>query len=450
MVSNFKKYEKPKQSLVEPQLGTKLSMFQGASSEILRKICLEEGADDVGFVDIDRKALGPVKEEALALYHKTKTIISLCVRTNPENIQSPSRPLANEEFHKTYDELSILARKIVRRLNDVGVRAVSCHPTFPMDIDRWAGKIWEISHKPIAEQAGIGKTGINRMILHPKFGSFILLDSILIDTEVDKYDKPIDYDPCVGCNLCVAACPVGAIDLKKGLDFNACMTHNYRDFMGGFEDWIENIVDAKNVQEFRKKSSDAENLSKWQSLSFGPQYKAAYCISVCPAGKDLIGIFQNDKPSWVKNIVKPLRNKKEPIYVGKNTKAEEYARKNRNKEVKIVRNVLHPNSVNGFLTGAKISFESKHARGVNLTVHFEFNGKQTAKATIVIANELIDVKEGNVGTADLIITTDSEIWLKMVNKETSSEDNMQAITSGKVKIQGDLKLLKQFQECFVE
>jgi len=98
------------------QLGTKLPMFQGVSSEVLRKICLEEGADDVGFIEIDRKALGSVKEEALALYHKTKTIISLCVRTNPENIQSPSRPLANEEFHKTYDELSILARKIVRRL----------------------------------------------------------------------------------------------------------------------------------------------------------------------------------------------------------------------------------------------------------------------------------------------------------------------------------------------
>ena len=85
-----------------------------------------------------------------------------------------------------------------------------------------------------------------------------------------------------------------------------------------------------------------------------------------------------------------------------------------------------------------------------MTVHFEFNGKQTAKATIIIANEIIDVKDGNVGTADLTIITDSEIWIKMVNKETSSADNMQAITSGKVKIQGDLKLLKQFQECFVE
>ena len=433
----------------QSQIMTQLSTKSSISSELLRKICLEQGADDAGFVEIERQALGSVKEEALALYSKTKTIISFCVRTNPENIQSTSRSLANEEFHKTYDDLSILARKIVRRLNEVGVRAVSCHPTFPMDMDRWAGKIWEISHKPIAEQSGIGKTGLNRMILHPKFGSFILLDSILIDAELDKYDKPIEYDPCVGCNLCVAACPVGAIDLKKGLDFNACMTHNYRDFMGGFEDWVENIVSSKNVKEFRKKSSDGENISKWQSLSFGPQYKAAYCVSVCPAGDDLIGIYKSNRKDWVANIVKPLKNKKEPVYVGKNTKAEEHARKNPNKEVKIIRNVLHPNSVNGFLTGSKISFEPKHARGVNMTVHFEFDEKQTRKATIIIADEIIEVKEGNVGKADLTIIADSKKWLKMVNKETSFLTNLMYILSGKVKVQGKLQLLKQFQNCFV-
>ena len=84
-----------------------------------------------------------------------------------------------------------------------------------------------------------------------------------------------------------------------------------------------------------------------------------------------------------------------------------------------------------------------------MTVHFQFNGKQTAKATIIIANETIDVKEGNVGKADLTIIADSEIWIKMVNKDTSSTDNMKAITSGKVKIQGNLKLFKQFQGCFV-
>lgn len=436
------------QKMIQPST-KKLTMFKGVSSEILRKICLEEGADDAGFVEIERKALGSVKEEALELYYKTKTIISFCVRTNPENIQSPSRSLASEEFHKTYADLSIIARKIVKHLNKIGIRAVACHPVFPMDMNRWASKIWEISHKPIAEQAGLGTTGINRMILHPKFGTFMLLDSILIDSEVDKYDKPLEYDPCIGCQLCVTSCPVGALDVKKGVDFNACMTHNYRDFMGGFEDWVENIVDAKDSKEFRKKSSDSENVSRWQSLSYGPQYKAAYCISVCPAGEDLVGVYTSDRKGWIKNILKPLSNKKEPIYVGKDTHAEEYARKNPNKEVKVIRNIFRPNSINGFLTGVKVAFEQKHAKGVNITVHFESNGKETAQATIIIAGGVIDVKEGHVGTADLGITADSKTWLGIINKETSPSDNIQAITSGKVKVHGELKLLKQFQECFI-
>ena len=76
--------------------------------------------------------------------------------------------------------------EIIRRLNEMGIRALYCHPGFPMDQYMLSGKLWEISHKPIAEQAGIGRTGINRNILHPKYGSFILLDSILIDVEVDN------------------------------------------------------------------------------------------------------------------------------------------------------------------------------------------------------------------------------------------------------------------------
>ncbi|WP_316506414.1 SCP2 sterol-binding domain-containing protein [Nitrosopumilus sp.] len=450
MESQSEQYKKSRSNQKMSQQSTKkITGFREASSDVLRKICLEEGADDVGFVEIERKALGSVKKEALELYYKTKTIISFCVRTNPENIQSPSRSLASEEFHKTYADLSIIARRIVKRLNKVGIRAVACHPVFPMDMNRWASKIWEISHKPIAEQAGLGTTGINRMILHPKFGTFMLLDSILIDSEVDKYDQPLYYDPCIGCHLCIASCPVGALDVRKGVDFNACMTHNYRDFMGGFEDWIENIVDAKDSKEFRKKSSDSENVSRWQSLSYGPQYKAAYCISVCPAGEDLVSVYRNDRKGWVENILKPLSNKKEPIYVGKDTYAEEYARKNPNKEVKVIRNIFRPNSINGFLTGVRVAFEQKHARGVNMTVHFESNGMETTQATMIIAGEVIDVKEGHVGIADLGITADSETWLKTVNKETSSAEDIQAITSGKIKVQGDLKLLKQFQECFI-
>lgn len=126
-----------------------------------------------------------------------------------------------------------------------------------------------------------------------------------------------------------------------------------------------------------------------------------------------------------------------------------HARKNKNKQVKIVKNVQHPKTVNGFLSGSRVSFEPKHARGVNLTVHFQFNGEETTKATIKIANEMIDVKNEHVGKADLAIVTDSETWIKMANKETSFVSNLLSMLSGKVKIQGKLRLLKQFQNCFV-
>ncbi len=428
---------------------TSMSAKRIFSSDKIRAICIEEGADDVGFVEVARPALGNVRKEVEALYPKTKTIISFCKRNNPENIQSISRPLANEEFHKTYDDLSIIARKIIRRLNEDGIRGVSCHPTFPMDMNVWAGKIWQISHKPIAEQAGIGKTGINRMILHPKFGTFILLDSILIDAEVDKYGTPLDYDPCVSCMLCVSACPVGALDAKKGLDFNACMTHNYRDFMGGFEDWVENIVSSNTVEEFRKKSGDDENISRWQSLSFGPQYKAAYCISVCPAGDDLYGIYKSDRKGWNEQIVKPLKNKKEPVYVGKDTSAEEHARRNPNKEIRYVRNILRPNSAFSFLTGARVAFERKHADGVNLIVHFDFHGRESEQATVLIKDGLIDVKEKFVEKPDLVVTVDVDAWLKIVNREIDESAINGIFASGKIKVKGNLADLVKFQNCFV-
>ena len=82
------------------------------SSEDIKRVCIEEGVDDAGFVEIDRKEFGRVREEVLRLYPKTKTIISICKHLNPENIQGISRSLANNEFHKTNDELSNISRAI--------------------------------------------------------------------------------------------------------------------------------------------------------------------------------------------------------------------------------------------------------------------------------------------------------------------------------------------------
>jgi epoxyqueuosine reductase QueG len=249
-------------------------------------VCLEAGADDVGFVEAGRAEIADQSGDILAVFQKTKTLVSFVLRMNRENIRTPARSIANLEFHHTADEINEVARKIVAALERIGVGAINGGAAgFPMEADRWGAKMWVISHKPVAVAAGLGRMGIHRNVIHPKFGNFVLLGTVLLDAEVSTSSQPIDYNPCLECKLCVAACLTGAIGADGVFDFSACYTHNYREFMGGFNDWVETIAESGSAFEYRKKVSGAETVSMWQSLSFGANYKAAYCHSVCPAGR---------------------------------------------------------------------------------------------------------------------------------------------------------------------
>ncbi|MGH9607899.1 MAG: hypothetical protein ACRD3N_19595, partial [Terracidiphilus sp.] len=118
-------------------------------------------------------------------------------------------------------------------------------------------------------------------------------------------------------------------------------THNYREFMGGFKDWVETIADSKNKLDYRNRVSDAETVSMWQSLSFGANYKAAYCLSVCPAGEEVIAPFLTDRKEFLQHVVKPLQEKVETVYVVPGSDAEDYvARRFPHKTIKRVSNGL--------------------------------------------------------------------------------------------------------------
>jgi ferredoxin len=54
------------------------------------------------------------------------------------------------------------------------------------------------------------------------------------------------HSPCLECKLCVAACPVGAIAKDGQFDFMACSTHNYREFMGGFTDFVDSGISGRS------------------------------------------------------------------------------------------------------------------------------------------------------------------------------------------------------------
>src|SRR5262249_17480958 len=361
-------------------------------------------------------------------------------------IGGPARSASNLEFHASYAHSNEVARQVVTALEEWGVRALNPSMGFPMGMDRFPGKIWVVAHKPVAVAAGLGQMGIHRNVIHPRFGNFILLGTILIDAEVTTEDAPIDYNPCLECKLCVAACPVGAIGSDGHFDFSACYTHNYREFLGGFNDWVENIAGSNSALDYRKRVADHESASMWQSLSYRANYKSAYCMAAGPAGEDVIGPYPTNKAGPLQEVVRPLQDKEETVYVVAGSDAEEHvARRFPLKMIKRVRNGLGVRTIQWFLSGMPLTFQRGKAAKLNAVYHFTFTGKEAKEATVTIRDGTLQVQDGHHGEADLRVTADSETWLGFLAKERSL---LWALLRRRIRIKGSPKLLIAFGKCF--
>ena len=452
------------------------------SYEAIKQLAMECGADDCGIVSLDRPELDDQREEIRNAVPWTRSLVSFVCKMNREPIRSPARSVANLEFHSSGEQVNEVGRRLVARLQEIGIRALNPSMGFPMEMSRFPGRIWVVSHKPVAVAAGLGQMGVHRNVIHPKFGNFILLGTVLIDEEMGNDEgepRPIDFNPCLECKLCVAACPVGAISPDGSFNFSACYTHNYREFMGGFTDWVESVASSKSKQDYRNQVEDDETGSMWQSLSFGANYKAAYCLSVCPAGEDVISPFLDERGNFIQEVVKPLQKKIENVYVQKGSDAEEFvAKKFPHKELKVVGGVLRPTTIQGFIRGMHLVFQPGKSKGLQATYHFRFTrvdrvpvpagerdfvanmgdspiehgataademDEKTLDCTVTIKDQKIEVQNGWQGECDLKVTVDARSWLRFLRKEISV---VWILLTMRLWMRGDPRLLLKFGKCF--
>jgi hypothetical protein len=104
---------------------TDLPETQVLDAAWLRRLCLDAGADDVGFVESDRPEIADQKPEIQSVFPRTKSLISFVCRMNRDNIRTPARSISNLEFHHTTDEANDVARGIVSSLEGVGIGAIN-------------------------------------------------------------------------------------------------------------------------------------------------------------------------------------------------------------------------------------------------------------------------------------------------------------------------------------
>ncbi len=424
----------------------------------LRSLARQCGADDVGFVEIERPEVASQRANIERALPGTRVLISYVVRMNRDAIRSPERATANLEFHHGGDEVNEVGHRIARILQDAGWRALNPAMGFPMEMSRFPGGSWTVSHKPVAVAAGLGQMGIHRNVIHPRFGNFILLGTVLTDvqlveSEASQLGRPIDWNPCLECKLCVAACPVGAIKPDGAFDFSGCYTHNYREFMSGFTDLLSDVARSKNGRELRERVGDADLVSWWQSLAFGPNYKAAYCMAVCPAGEDVIGPFLGDRKQFMAQVVRPLQEKVETVYVVPGSDAEKHAlRRFPHKPVRRVSNGMRPVSIEGFLRGLPLSFQRDAAAEVELLrVHFVFTSadeqadKQSIVATVEIERGKLRVHRELVGEPTVRVECDAKAWLGLLSGERKM---LALLLSRKLKVKGPPEAMRRFQSLF--
>ncbi len=171
------------------------------------------------------------------LVEGTKSIISLIYpyysskTHHPDSFYRIARFARGNDYHTVLKEkMQVLVQEIERRTGAFSYRCFT--DSAP------------VSEKSWAVRSGLGRTGKNSLLLHPKHGSYIFICEILCDLEIEP-DTELQKDPCGTCTKCIDHCPTRAIYEAGKIDANRCLSYHTIEYKAPVDESLRPFLDGK-------------------------------------------------------------------------------------------------------------------------------------------------------------------------------------------------------------